>query len=121
MAGETANTSSGNEVESKNAHVKESMFLKGTDEKEIIDIVKGFQSKKSTDWNDIDMSMVKSIIDCVMIPITCIYNQSLKTGVFPSKMKTAKVIPIYKAGDRHILFLCFRNSLKYWKKYYIQA
>ena len=38
----------------------------GTDEKEIIDIVKTFKNKKSTDWNGIDMSIVKNIIECVV-------------------------------------------------------
>ena len=40
LVGEIANTSSGNEVESKNVHVKESMFLKGTDEKELLTLLK---------------------------------------------------------------------------------
>ena len=46
--------------------------------------------------------MVKNINEYVAKPLTHIYNQSLLTGVFPN-MNTAKVIPIYKAGDRHIL------------------
>lgn len=87
-------------VSSKAIIVNESMFIRGTDEKEILDTVKSFKSKKSTDWNGIDMSMVKNMIECVVKPLTHICNQSLKTGVFPRKMKTAKVIPIYKAGNR---------------------
>ena len=49
------------------------------------------------------MSLLKSIIDCVVKPLTYICNQSLATGVFPNKMKIAKVIPIYKSGEKHIL------------------
>lgn len=58
---------------------------------------------KSTDLNGLDMAMVKNITECVVTPLTHICNQSLQTGVFPSNMKTAKVIPIYKAGDRQEL------------------
>lgn len=98
-----ANTDKMNEVESKALNVSESMFLKGTNEKEIIDIVNNLKSKKSTDCNDFDMSLVKNVIECVVKPLTYICNQSIKTGDFPRKMKTAKVIPIFKSGNRQIL------------------
>ncbi len=98
-----------------------SMYLKLTDEKEIIEIVSKWKNKKSTDWNDIEMALIKEIIDAIVKPLTYICNLSFKTGVFPSKMKIAKVIPLYKAGEREINLLiigrCLYSlgSLKYWK------
>lgn len=77
------------------------MFLKAADEKEIIDIVINCKNKRSTDWNDIYMALIKEVIVEIVKPLTNICNLSLKTGVFPSKMKTAQVIPLYKAGDRN--------------------
>lgn len=47
------------------------------------------------------MSLVKNIIQCIVKPMTYVYNQSLQIGIFPSKMKTAKIIPIYESGDIH--------------------
>ena len=47
------------------------------------------------------MTLVKDIIQCIVTPLTHICNQSFLTGIFPTKMKTAKVIPIFKSGDRH--------------------
>ena len=35
--------------------------------------------------------------------ITLIINQTLSSGIFPSKLKTAKVIPIYKKNDKTLL------------------
>ena len=32
-------------------------------------------------------------------PLTAIINQSILNGIFPDKLKLAKVIPIYKKGD----------------------
>ena len=32
-----------------------------------------------------------------------IFSLSLKTGIFPEKMKIAKVSPIFKKGDKSIL------------------
>lgn len=55
----------------------------------------------STDWNDIDMSNVKNVIEEIAEPLTFICNLSFKTGTFPQKMKIAKVIPLYKTGDKH--------------------
>lgn len=65
--------------------------------------------KKSTDWTNIDMQLVKHVIECIVTPFTHICNQSFLSGIFLSKIryifpgKTAKVIPIYKAGDRYRL------------------
>ena len=46
LAEEFTKTGSINDVLSKNVNINESMFVKGTDEKEIIEIVKTFKSKK---------------------------------------------------------------------------
>lgn len=78
-------------------------FVLGTVEgKEIIEIVSKYMNKTSKDCDDIDMSLVKKVIDGIVEPLTYIYNLSFKTGVFPEKMKLAKVIPLYKAGDSHV-------------------
>ena len=95
LAGKIPNTSISDGVESKDIYVDETMFLRGTEEKEIIDTVKKLKSKKSTDCHDIDMCTVKNVIECIARPLTHICNQSLQTGVFPNNMKTAKVIPIH--------------------------
>ena len=39
---------------------------------------------------------IKSVIS---IPLTEIFNQSVLTGVYPAKLKYAKVIPVYKGED----------------------
>ena len=46
------------------------------------------------------MSVLKETIECVVKPITFVFNLSLQSGVFPEKMKIAKVNPIHKAGDK---------------------
>ena len=38
----------------------------------------------------------KSFIDSLIVPITNIFNKSLKEGVFPLSFKTADVIPLLK-------------------------
>ena len=78
-----------------------SMFIAAVDEQEIIDTVNKCSNKKSTDCNNIDMALVKSTIEFISKPLSYICNLSFQTGIFPNKMKTAKVIPLYKTGDKH--------------------
>ena len=42
---------------------------------------------------------LKSISD-VLKPFTYICNQSFLEGIFPEQVKTAKVIPLFKSGDK---------------------
>ena len=79
------------------------MLIRGTNENEIVEIVKSFKSKRSTDWNDIDMTIIQNIIEYEVKALNRICNQSVHLGIFPKKMKIAKVIPIYKTGNRHEL------------------
>lgn len=78
------------------------IFLRDTDRYEIIDIVRNFKNKTSLDWNGIDMTLVKQVIDTIVDPLTYICNLSLKSGCFPTKMKLAKVIPLYKSGEKNL-------------------
>ena len=45
------------------------------------------------------MSMLKRVFKTVSEPFTYICNLSFVEGVFPDKMKMARVIPLYKSGD----------------------
>lgn len=78
-----------------------SFFVAGTTEGEIKSIVSKFKNKASTDCHDIDMILIKKVIDTILKPLTHICNLSLLTGTFPDKMKMAKVIPMYKSDDEH--------------------
>ena len=44
--------------------------------------------------------MLKSLQEVISKSLTLIINQSLNTGIFPQKLKLAKVIPIYKKGEK---------------------
>lgn len=47
------------------------------------------------------MTIVKHVIDGIAKPLTQICNSYFQTGKFSNKIKIAKPIPLYKAGDRH--------------------
>ena len=46
------------------------------------------------------MIMVKKTISNIVKPLNYIFNMSLKSGIFPYDMKIAKIIPLFKAGDK---------------------
>ncbi|XP_051941777.1 uncharacterized protein LOC127614482 [Hippocampus zosterae] len=94
------------------------MFLTAVKQEEVSNIIKTFKNKKSTDCFNIDMTIIKQIIEYVVRPFTHICNLSFKAGIFPSKMKIAKVIPIYKSGEKH-LFTNYRpiSLLPQFSKY----
>ena len=53
-----------------------------------------FVSKLIDDLTTNKLNLVK--------PITLIVNQMLTTGIFPDKLKIAKVIPLFKTGDKSV-------------------
>lgn len=79
-----------------------SMFLTAVDEREVIETVAKCTSKSSTDCEGIDMTIVKKIIAGISKPLTYICNLSFLTGIFLNKMKIAKVMPLYKTGNKHL-------------------
>ena len=62
-------------------------------------IITNLNSKSSFGHDGISTLVFKSIKNIIIKPLTIIINQTLKKGIFPKKMKIAKVVPIYKAGD----------------------
>ena len=46
---------------------------------------------------------MKECADFYITPLTYIINLSISQGHFPSELKLAKVIPIYKSGDKQII------------------
>ena len=58
------------------------------------------QKKNSSSGHDEFPPFVgKSCVDAYIEPLTHLINLSLRSGVFPSELKLAKVVPIFKAGD----------------------
>ena len=78
------------------------MFLEGVEESELINVVRKFKNKMSTGYDNIYMVIVKKVISTIMTPLTHIGNRSFNNGVFPSKMKIAKVIPMFKTGEKNV-------------------
>lgn len=62
-------------------------------------IISNFKPKTSAGHDNISSKLLRDIKDIISSPLSLILNQSLCTGIFPDKLKVAKVIPLYKKGD----------------------
>ena len=74
--------------------------MRPVDEEEVITTVTGCTKKRSSDFEDISMDTVAKVVSVICKPLAHICNISFRTGVFPSRMKIAKVIPMFKSGTK---------------------
>lgn len=56
--------------------------------------------KKATGLNNLPPDLLKDSGEQISVPLTYLIIHSLKTGIFQTDWKTAKVIPIHKSGMR---------------------
>jgi hypothetical protein len=59
-------------------------------------LIDKLRTKTSSGFDGISTKLLKYIKDLLLFPLTLTINQSLKTGIFPEILKTAKVIPLFK-------------------------
>jgi len=69
----------------------------------IISIIDKLAPKTSCGFDGVSSKMVKTIKVALIQPITLIINQMLHTGIFPDKLKIAKIIPLHKKDDETLL------------------
>ena len=66
-------------------------------------IITSLKQSKSCGKDNISNTFHKKISTAICLPISTIINMSLQSGNIPTSMKTAKIIPIYKAKENNIL------------------
>jgi potassium voltage-gated channel Eag-related subfamily H protein 8 len=74
--------------------------LSGTTQAEIVEIIRAFVSKSSSDLDGISTKLLKFVALEISFPLCHVFNLSLNSGDFPSKLKNSRIVPIFKAGNR---------------------
>ncbi len=77
----------------------QSVFLRPTSIFELKEICGSFSSRKAPGYDNIPMHLIKNSFEFIIVPLMNIINLSFEMGVFPEKLKIAKIIPIFKADD----------------------
>ena len=79
-------------------------FMHPTDEHE--NVTKNLKSSTSEGFDTISMKIIKTTVHEVAMPLAHIFNQSFLTGTVPDNMKIAKIVPIFKSGNKKMLNNC---------------
>jgi hypothetical protein len=70
-------------------------------ELQILKFVKLMKPKRSLGPDNLSNKLLKQIAPIIIAPLKFLINLSLETGFVPSQIKLAKVIPLFKSGDKH--------------------
>ena len=76
------------------------MFLQPTDKEEISNIISSLNSNKASGPNSIPYRILFLLKNEISKQLADLFNLSFMTGVFPSVLKTAKVVPVFKKGSK---------------------
>ena len=77
-----------------------SFFLTPTDGTEVSNIISSLNQSKSDGPNSIPIKILKLLNKEISDQLAILFNQSFSSGIFPSILKTSKIIPIYKKGSK---------------------
>ena len=76
------------------------IFLQPTDKEEIANIISSLNSSKASGPNSIPYRILFLLKNEISKQLADLFNLSFTTGVFPSVLKTAKVVPIFKKDSK---------------------
>ena len=80
------------------------LIFKNISEGDTLNTTNNLNSKKSSGHDVLSLNLLKDIKLELANPITLIINQTLSTGIFPDKLKIAKITPIHKQNDKTGIF-----------------
>ena len=96
-----------------------SMGLLPTSAEEVVEIGLGIRKTHGRGLDDIDPCIAARFVTHIAHPLAEVINCSFDFGIVPRALKTAKVVPIYKKGDKDSL-VNYRpiSILPYFSKFY---
>ena len=77
-----------------------SIFIQPIAEDEIRMHIKGLDSSKSTEIDGIPIKYIKMAATVITPKLTQLFNICINKGYFPQALKIAKIVPIFKKGNR---------------------
>ena len=90
-------------IDSYLPHVCTIFAEKSVTEEEFKKAFFSLKPNKTPGYDNINVNIVKKIYEELKTPLMRIFNLSLSTGIFPDKLKIAKVSPIFKNSEKNLL------------------
>ena len=78
----------------------QSLFLTSTTSFEVFDLISGLKNTKSTGKGNVSAYFLKVAAKVIAAPLAQLFNYTFLLGIFPASLKIAKIIPIYRSGDK---------------------
>lgn len=66
---------------------------------QVRDTINSIKNKNSRDHYGLSIALVKLVLNVIVYPLTKLINMSIDAGIYPSSLKIAKVVPIFKKGN----------------------
>ena len=76
----------------------ESFFISPCTSNEVSLVIQALKNGKSSGPNSIPIKLLKILEPHISVDVAILINESFETGIFPDKLKIAKVIPVFKKG-----------------------
>ena len=77
-----------------------SLFLSPTTPHEVFDTISSLKNSKALGYDKIATYFVKVAAKELAWPLSMLFNYSFSYGIFPDCLKIAKIIPVFKNGDK---------------------
>lgn len=77
-----------------------SIFLKPMTASDVLEYISNLNPNKSTKSNCSPIKYIKLSSHLISLPLSKIFNRCITEGIFPSSLKTAEIIPVYKSKDK---------------------
>ena len=71
-------------------------------ESDILNILKSLGANKAHGHNDISIRMLKLSHKSNLKPLKLLFENCLRTGIFPAQLKKINIVPIHKKGDKQL-------------------
>ena len=65
----------------------------------VLSLLTKLDTRKSTGPDDLSALFLQRVAECIAVPLTLIYNESLKNGTMPSAWKKFNATPVHKGRD----------------------
>ena len=70
---------------------------------EVRDVINALKNKNSSDIYGLKVSLIKTIKNLIIVPLTKLMNDCIRECTFPDSLKKAIVCPIFKKGDSTLI------------------